>query len=102
MKVNVYQTVEVSDEQRVMLGALIDGVTTPKRQAARDEIKEFVWENGADWEVALTELWTQRFDETEDSSSDDAAERAARAAELAARVEAATEEDEDLDGESLI
>lgn len=102
MKVNVYQTVEVSDEQRVMLAALVDGVTKPKRQATRDEIKEFVWESGADWEVELTDLWTQRFEEGADNDTE-AEERAARAAELAARVEAATEdEDEDLDAESLI
>lgn len=101
MKVNVYQTVEVNDEQRVMLGALIDGVTKPKRQATRDEIKEFVWENGANWEVELTDLWTTRFEESADNDVE-AEERAARAAELAARVEAATDEDEDLDEEDLI
>lgn len=101
MKVNVYQTVEVTDEQRVMLGALIDGATKPKRQATRDEIKEFVWENGANWEVELTDLWTTRFEEGADNDTE-AEERAARAAELAARVEAATDEDEDLDPESLI
>lgn len=58
MKVNIYETVEISDEQRVQLGAIIDGKVKPKRQATRDEIKAFIWEHGSDWETALSEAFS--------------------------------------------
>lgn len=61
MKVNIYETVEISDEQRVQLGALLDGKVKPKRQATRDEIKTFVWEHGQDWEVELADRYADEF-----------------------------------------
>lgn len=107
MKVNVYQTVEVSDEQRVQIANLVDGALKPKRQATRDEIKEFVWEAGAEWEAELADLWNTRFGDGTGESDEDAEERQRKADELAARVNdsddsVGTEEDEDIDGESLI
>ena len=53
MKVNIYETVEVSDEQRVQIARLQDGDGAKKRQATRDEIKSFVWEEGSNWEDVL-------------------------------------------------
>jgi uncharacterized Zn finger protein len=53
VKVNIYETVEVSDEQRVQIARLQDGDGAKKRQATRDEIKTFVWEEGSNWEDAL-------------------------------------------------
>lgn len=54
MKVNIYETVEVSDEQRKQIAAVIDKTLEGKRrQATRDELKQFVWERGADWEISL-------------------------------------------------
>lgn len=54
MKVNIYETVEVSDQQRVDIARQIDGDGAKKRQATRDEIKAFIWNHGTGWEVALT------------------------------------------------
>lgn len=54
MKVNVYETVEVSDEQRVEIARQVDDVGAKKRQATRDEIKAFVWEHGSRWEDVLS------------------------------------------------
>lgn len=54
MKVNIYETIEISDEQRLDLANVLDGeVNKPKRQATRDEIKEFVWTHGASWDSVL-------------------------------------------------
>lgn len=109
MKVNVYETVEISDEQRVQLANVIDGeIAKPKRNATRDEIKEFVWEHGAGWAQALTDFWDSRFNENEaalDEAVEDVldkkAEIAEKAAALAAQVEAAQPED-DEDFEDLL
>lgn len=49
MKCNIYQTVQVSDEQRKAIAATIDDAGTKPRQATRDEIKEYVWEHGRHW-----------------------------------------------------
>ncbi len=51
MKVGIYETVEVSDEQRKQIGAVID--RGKPRQATRDELKAFIWERGSDWEISL-------------------------------------------------
>lgn len=53
VKVNIYETIEVSDEQRVALARRIDGDGAKKRQATRDEIKAFVWEHGSSWADVL-------------------------------------------------
>lgn len=53
MKVNIYETVEISDEQRVTLARRLDGAGAKKRQATREEIKTFVWVNGSRWEAFL-------------------------------------------------
>jgi len=69
MKVNVYQTIEVSDEQRVQLADVLDGKTS-KRQATRDEIKEYAWSHGASWSDDLVESWNAVFGDP-DSDSDE-------------------------------
>ncbi len=55
MRVNVYQTVEVTDEEREKIATVLHGQPhegkTP--QATRAEIKEYVWANGSDWEAVL-------------------------------------------------
>lgn len=53
MKVNIYETVEVSDEQRVQIARLLDDDGAKKRQATRDEIKAFVWDHGIQWADVL-------------------------------------------------
>lgn len=53
MKVNIYETVEVSDEQRVQIARRIDDEGAKKRQATRDEIKAFIWEHGSGWADVL-------------------------------------------------
>ncbi len=52
MKINVDQTVEVSDEQRVQIANVLDGRIT-RRQATRAEMKEYIWSHGRDWAVEL-------------------------------------------------
>lgn len=53
MKVSIYQTLEVTDEQRVQIARQIDGEGAKKRQATRDEMKEFIWSHGTGWVTAL-------------------------------------------------
>lgn len=74
MKVNIYETVEITDEQRVKLGAVLDGKVKPKRQATRDEIKGFVWTHGQDWETALSDAWREEFDKPEGTDAEPADE----------------------------
>lgn len=53
MKVNIDQTIQVSDEQRQAIARQIDGEGAKKRDATRDEIKAFIWRHGESWETAL-------------------------------------------------
>lgn len=55
MKVNIYETVQVSDEQRIAIAREIDGDGAKKRQATRDEIKDFIWREGSTWATALVD-----------------------------------------------
>lgn len=66
MKVNIYETVEITDEQRVALAREIDGDGAKKRQATRDEIKDFVWTEGRNWASVLDGT-----NEPEDTEEDD-------------------------------
>ena len=66
MKVSIYETVQVSDEQRVMLGAVLDGTVKPKRQATRDELKAFIWEHGSGWEADLADTHSGTFGGSDD------------------------------------
>ena len=72
MKVNIYETIEISGEDRLRLGAVLSGQQKPKYNATRDEIKQFVWENGEGWEDALTEAFNEKFSapEEEDDADD--------------------------------
>lgn len=54
MKVNIDQTVQISDEQRVQLANVLDGRVT-KRQATRDEMKDYIWTCGKNWDGNLDE-----------------------------------------------
>lgn len=49
MRVKINNTIEVSDEQRAEIGELLG-----KKQATRDECRDFIWKHGADWELMLT------------------------------------------------
>lgn len=65
MKVNIYETVEISDAQRVELANVLDGkINKPKRQATRDEIKTFIWDEGNGWEKVLADLVNELAAET--------------------------------------
>lgn len=46
MKVNIYETVEVSDEARKRLKKVFN----QKQTVTRDQLKEFIWEHGKNWE----------------------------------------------------
>lgn len=60
MKVNLYETVEVSNEQRVKLGRLLDGTQAKKRIATRDELKAYIWQHGQAWDVQLEDECDQQ------------------------------------------
>jgi hypothetical protein len=53
MKVAVYETMEVTDEERVAIAALLDGDGGKKRKASAAEMKQWLWQQGADWRSAL-------------------------------------------------
>ena len=74
MKVNIYETIEISGENRLRLGAILSGAQKPKYNASRDEIKQFVWENGSGWEDALNKAWDEAFPPEDDSDDDDYAD----------------------------
>jgi arsenate reductase-like glutaredoxin family protein len=48
MKVALYESVEVSDEQRKQIANVLDGKVS-KRDATREELKSFLWDLGSDW-----------------------------------------------------
>jgi hypothetical protein len=56
MKVNIDKTLEVTDEQRKQIADFLDGDgATGKRDATRDEMKEFIWQYGARWEDVIND-----------------------------------------------
>lgn len=82
MKVNVAIQVNISDEQRVALGAVITGRLKPKYYASREDVKTWVAEHGEQaWETDLEDAYRDRFqaeadvaeetaDEAEESDAD--------------------------------
>lgn len=76
MKVNIYETVEVSPEQRKAIAARIDDAGAKKRDATREELKSFVWEHGASWADVL-EGKEQTSEPAEDDAPDEPQEQPA-------------------------
>jgi len=84
MKVNVAIQVEITDEQRVALGAVLTGRLKPKYYASRDDVKAWVAEHGdKDWATDIEDAYADRFqaeadkavevaDEAEESDADGA------------------------------
>jgi hypothetical protein len=60
MKVALYESVEVSDEQRKQIANVLDGKVS-KRDATREELKSFLWDLGSDWPEILANRWSQMF-----------------------------------------
>lgn len=48
MRVSIYQTVEVSDEQRKAMAEV-----TGRKAITRDQMKDFIWSVGEDWALHL-------------------------------------------------
>lgn len=72
MKVNIYETVEFSDEQRERLGAVLSGALKPKYKPSRGEIKGFIWTHGAGWAEELEAAYRDTFEpETADDDGDE-------------------------------
>jgi hypothetical protein len=72
MKVQVSNTIEVSDEQRVQLGAVLNGSLKPKRWGNRQEFKDLVWQEGQNWPHALADLYAELADpDTEKEPEED-------------------------------
>lgn len=55
MKVNLYKTFDISDAQRRTMARVLDGPGGKKRIATRDEIKDWAWKYGSDWDVELAD-----------------------------------------------
>lgn len=68
MKVKISPTVDVSDNQRVHLANVLDGKVS-RRQATREELKDFIWEEGAGWERVLFHVFSEAFP-SDDSDED--------------------------------
>lgn len=51
MKVKLNNTEEVTDDQRVAIGARLG--KRPGQQASRDECRDFIWQHGASWAQLL-------------------------------------------------
>lgn len=62
MKLNVNETIEISDEQRVLMANVLDGeVTKRSRNATRDEMKAYCWSKGERWADILVADWSLMF-----------------------------------------
>lgn len=87
MKVNVAIQVNLTDEQRVALGAVLTGRLKPKYYASRDDVKAWVAEHGEkDWATDLEDAYKDRFQ----AEADDA------------EVVADEAEESDAEGDDLI
>ena len=56
MKVNIYETVEVSDDARKRIAGLLG-----QKAATRDDLKAFIWKHGQNWEIALGDAQGEEF-----------------------------------------
>lgn len=74
MKVAIYMPFEVSEEQRLQLGAVLSGKTKPKRAATRDEVKAYAWEHGSAWAEDLATEYTEAFPNGAEDDEDEATE----------------------------
>lgn len=54
MKVSIYQTLEVDEQQRKAIARHVDGDEAKPRPATRDEMKAFIWFHGAEWASHLS------------------------------------------------
>lgn len=67
MKVNVAIQVNITDEQRVTLGAVLTGRLKPKYYATRDDVKDWVAEHGEQaWATDLEDAYKDQFEAKED------------------------------------
>lgn len=78
MKVAVYHPFEVTEEQRLQLGAVLTGKTKPKTAAKRDDFKAFFLEHGSKWDEVLAEQHAalvaaepEEVEESEDAGEDE-------------------------------
>lgn len=75
MKVNVAIQVNLTDEQRVALGAVLTGRLKPKYYASRDDVKAWVAEHGEkDWATDLEDAYADRFQAEADTAVETADE----------------------------
>lgn len=75
MKVAVYHPFEVTEDQRLMLGAVLTGKTKPKVAAKRDDFKAYFLEHGTSWDSVLQESYDAVVagepEDTEDAEGED-------------------------------
>ena len=76
MKVNVPIQIEISDEQRVALGAVLTGRLKPKYYASRDDVKKWVAEHGElAWATDIEDAYEDRF-QAEPANAEEVADEA--------------------------
>lgn len=69
MKVKISETVEVSDAQRLQMADVLDGKQS-RRQATRDEMKEFIWTHGDLWASSLADEHAVLFGPSDEADED--------------------------------
>jgi hypothetical protein len=74
VKVAVYHPFEVTEEQRLQLGAVLTGKTKPKYAASRDQIKEYFLQNGEGWPEVLAAAYAEAFPNGAEDDEDEAGE----------------------------
>lgn len=68
MKVNLDITLVVEDEALVKIADIIDEKQS-RRKAKRNEVKDFIWRHGSEWEGDIDTIWASLFGE--ESADDD-------------------------------
>lgn len=65
MKVKLNETYDIDDKNRKYIADVLDRKQT-KREATREETRQFLLERGSHWEEKLNTEWNQRFGEPSD------------------------------------
>lgn len=71
MRLVIHEQLDITDEERVRMANVLDEKIS-KRQATRDEMKQYIWSNGKEWLTHLDIQWGVLFggDDEEDLLGD--------------------------------
>lgn len=70
MKVVINQSIEMTDEQRILLANVLDDKVS-RRMATRNEARDFIWSQGMTWSDVLDEDWNREFGDSDEPETDD-------------------------------